>query len=83
MTVKEAAENTVCSAYNAAVFRRISVEHDETTFSGWMKNRKIIRFIWESTDDDECPPLDEEIANAEIEDNFSIMPTGDYAFTLK
>lgn len=84
MTVKKAVDLSVCSLYHAAIFRRISREHDETTLDGFMKNRELVRLVWKSTKDDECPPLDDEIANAEIEDQFSILPISDsYAFTIK
>lgn len=83
MTVKEAAESVVCDLYSAVVFRRVSYEHDDTEMGGWMKNRKLVRFIWKSTDDDECPPLEDNIASAEIEDAVAILPfTHDFAFTI-
>ena len=35
---------------------------------------KTIRYFWESTPDDVCPELDQEIARQEIEDNVYMFP---------
>ncbi len=84
MTVKEALKTTVCDEYLVLIFKRIAPDKDGVTFGEWLKNRKLVRMVWKSTPDDECPPLDEELANAEIEDNVVLTPvTMDYAFTLK
>ncbi len=84
MTVEEAVKSTVCDEYSALIFKRIAPDKDGDTFGEWLKNRKLVRMVWASTPDDECPPIDEALANLEIEDNVAIVPvTMDYAFTLK
>lgn len=84
MTVKEAVENTVCKLHNVLICQRVSHEFDDTTVEGFNKNRKLIRLFWKSEKNDEqCPPLQDWLANAEIEDNIGITPiTGDYIITI-
>ncbi len=84
MTVEEAVKSTVCNKYMALIFRRIAPDKDGVTFGEWLKSRELVRMVWASTPGDECPPLDEKLANTEIEDSVAIVPvTMDYAFTLK